>query len=523
MNKQSHFSPIVFAIVLVIGIWLGKSLQFGNTTNQEVNKFNLVLEQLEEAYVDSINKDELVEKAVTSLLKELDPHSYYIKAKDLSAVNEPMEGSFDGIGIEFNLYDDTILVVAPISGGPSQSVGIQSGDKIVSVDGDTIAGTGLENEDVIGLLRGERGTKVTVGILRRGNTALIPFEITRGKIPINSVEVSYMIDDSTGYIKISRFAANTFEEFKNASDKLKGLGLQKLILDLRNNPGGYLGAAINIANEFLADDLLIVYTQNRNGNGDYYYSNKKGGLIDKEVVVIIDEGSASASEIVAGALQDNDRGTIVGRRSFGKGLVQEQFEHPDGSAYRITTQRYYTPTGRCIQRPYSYGETNEYDDDLLNRYNNGELLSKDSIEFNDSLKFVTNGGKVVYGGGGIMPDVFIPIDTTSYHPALSMAIRKDLIRQFAFKYSNENRGQLEQQSVSDYVAFFDLPAKVVNDLSTFCQQNEVVLPTDEFTDYDLLIVKTQLKAYIARTIWNDEGFFPTIHKIDLTFQEAIQY
>ena len=523
MNKRSHFSPIVFALVLVIGIWLGKSLQFGSTTNQEFNKFNLVLEQLEQAYVDSINKDELVEKAVTSLLKELDPHSYYIKAKDLSAVNEPMEGSFDGIGIEFNLYDDTILVVAPISGGPSQSVGILSGDKIVSVDGDTIAGTGLENEDVISLLRGKRGTKVTVGILRRGNNELIPFEITRGQIPINSVEVSYMVDDSTGYIKISRFAANTFDEFKSACDQLNSAGMQKLILDLRNNPGGYLGAAINVSNEFLADDLLIVYTQDRNGDGDYYYSNKKGALIDKEVVVIIDEGSASASEIVAGALQDNDRGTIVGRRSFGKGLVQEQFEHPDGSAYRITTQRYYTPTGRCIQRPYSVGDNSQYDDDIVNRINNGELLSQDSIVFNDSLKFVTKAGKVVYGGGGIMPDVFIPIDTTSYHPSLSMAIRKDLIRQFAFKYTNENRSQLEQQSVEGYVAFFDLPANVINDLSTFCQQNEVLMPIDEFTTYDVRIIKTQLKAYIARGIWNDEGFFPTIHKIDLTFQKAKQY
>ena len=323
LNRKSNFSPIIFALILAIGILLGKSLNFDNFQQKDFNKFNLVLSQLEEAYVDSIDREELIEKAVSNLLKELDPHSYYIKAKDLSSVNEPMEGSFDGIGVEFNLLDDTILVVAPISGGPSQSVGVLSGDKIVSVNGDTIAGTGLENEDVFDLLRGKRGTKVKVGILRKGYEGLLDFEITRDKIPIYSVDVSYMINDKTGYIKINRFAANTYEEFKSASQKLIDLGMEKLVLDLRNNPGGYLGAAINISNEFLEEDLLIVYTQNRSGEKEGFYSNKRGLLINTPVTVIIDEGSASASEIVAGALQDNDKGTIVGRRSFGKGLVQE--------------------------------------------------------------------------------------------------------------------------------------------------------------------------------------------------------
>lgn len=522
MNKHSHFSPIVFALVLVAGIWLGNSLQFGTLKTQEINKFNLVIEQLEEAYVDSINKDELVEKAVTSLLKELDPHSYYIKAKDLSAINEPMEGSFDGIGVEFNLYEDTILVVAPISGGPSQSVGILSGDKIVSVNDDTIAGTGLENDDVIKLLRGKRGTKVKVGILRKGHNVLIPFEITRNKIPLNSVDVSYMIDDVNGYIKISRFGANTYNEFIEGSQKLIEQGMQKLILDLRNNPGGYLGAAINISNEFLEDNLLIVYTQDRNGQGEKYYSNQKGLLINKEVIVLIDEGSASASEIVAGALQDNDRGTIVGRRSFGKGLVQEQFEHPDGSAYRITTQRYYTPTGRCIQKPYSNGESSAYNEDIFERMNSGELLSRDSIEFNDSLKFITKGGKVVYGGGGIMPDIFIPLDTSTYHPSISEAIRKDLIRQFAFEYTSINRKELENQSLADFISLFEINRKDLNQLVNFCDNNDVKLLLDDFSTNDLKIISAQLKAYIARNIWNDDGFFPVIHEIDNTFQRALQ-
>ena len=326
LNKKSDFSPIVFALILVFGILLGKNLNFETFHSNDLNKFNLVLSQLEEAYVDSIHKEDLIEEAVTNLLKNLDPHSYYIKAKDLPSINEPMEGSFDGIGVEFNLIKDTILVVAPISGGPSQSVGIFSGDKIISVNGETIAGTGLKNEDVFKLLRGKRGTKVNVGILRKGYRELLEFEITRDKIPIYSVDVSYMIDPELGYIKINRFAANTYKEFINASKKLLDNGMKKLVLDLRNNPGGYLDAAINISNEFLDDNLLIVYTNNRLGDKKEYYSNQKGLLINTPVIVIIDEGSASASEIVAGALQDNDKGTIVGRRSFGKGLVQEQFE-----------------------------------------------------------------------------------------------------------------------------------------------------------------------------------------------------
>ena len=521
LNKKSNFGPIAFSIVFVIGIYLGNSLNFNTFQQNEFNKFNLVLSQLEEAYVDSIDRQKLIEKAVTNLLEELDPHSYYIKAKDLSAVNEPMEGSFDGIGVEFNILEDTILVVAPISGGPSQSVGILSGDKIISVNGDTIAGTGLENEDVFKLLRGKRGTKVNIGILRKGQKDLLDFEITRDEIPIYSVDVSYMISDKMGYIKINRFAANTYEEFIDATQKLLNKGMQELILDLRNNPGGYLGAAINISNEFLEDDLLIVYTKDRSGSKEEYFSNRKGLLINTPVTVIIDEGSASASEIVAGALQDNDKGTIVGRRSFGKGLVQEQFEHPDGSAYRITTQRYYTPTGRCIQRPYNKGEGDNYAGELLQRINKGELLSRDSIEFNDSLKFITPKGRIVYGGGGIMPDIFIPLDTNSYHNAISEAIRKDLIRQFAFNYTNHNRKELEGQKLSNFITLFEINTEDYNDLAKYCKSNEVSLPLNELDEYDKLILSTQLKAYIARNIWNDDGFFPVIHKIDYTFQKAI--
>ena len=521
LNKKSDFSPIVFALILVFGILLGKNLNFETFHSKDLNKFNLVLSQLEEVYVDSINKDDLIEEAVTNLLKNLDPHSYYIKAKDLPSINEPMEGSFDGIGVEFNLIKDTILVVAPISGGPSQSVGIFSGDKIISVNGETIAGTGLKNEDVFKLLRGKRGTKVNVGILRKGYRELLEFEITRDKIPIYSVDVSYMIDPELGYIKINRFAANTYKEFINASKKLLDNGMKKLVLDLRNNPGGYLNAAINISNEFLDDNLLIVYTNNRLGDKKEYYSNQKGLLINTPVIVIIDEGSASASEIVAGALQDNDKGTIVGRRSFGKGLVQEQFECSDGSAFRITTQKYHTPTGRCIQRPYKKGKSDDYAIELIDRMNSGELINKDSIVFNDSLKFITPNGKIVYGGGGIMPDIFVPLDTNSYHPAISEAIRKDLIRQFAFNYTNQYRSELESQELSNFIAFFELNINELKNLELYFNSFNVKISIFELSKIDKDILTTQIKAYIARNIWNDDGFFPVIHTIDNTFQKAI--
>ena len=483
LNKKSDFSPIVFALILVFGILLGKNLNFETFHSNDLNKFNLVLSQLEEAYVDSINKEDLIEEAVT--------------------------------------IKDTILVVAPISGGPSQSVGIFSGDKIISVNGETIAGTGLKNEDVFKLLRGKRGTKVNVGILRKGYRELLEFEITRDKIPIYSVDVSYMIDPELGYIKINRFAANTYKDFINASKNLLDNGMKKLVLDLRNNPGGYLDAAINISNEFLDDNLLIVYTNNRLGDKKEYYSNQKGLLINTPVIAIIDEGSASASEIVAGALQDNDKGTIVGRRSFGKGLVQEQFECSDGSAFRITTQKYHTPTGRCIQRPYKKGKSDDYASELIDRMNSGELINKDSIVFNDSLNFITPNGKIVYGGGGIMPDIFVPLDTNSYHPAISEAIRKDLIRQFAFNYTNQHRSELESQELSNFIAFFELNINELKNLELYFNSFNVKISIFELSKIDKDILTTQIKAYIARNIWNDDGFFPVIHTIDNTFQKAI--
>lgn len=517
MRKENHFSPILFALILIIGVWIGATL----VPQHGTNKFDLILNQLETLYIDSINKDELIEKTIETLIKELDPHSSYIRAEDLNAVNEPMEGSFEGIGIEFTIKEDTLLVIAPISGGPSERLGIKSGDKIISVNDEIIVGPKLNNQKVFDLLRGKRGTKVSIGVLRARKKKLLEFKITRDKIPINSLDVSYMVDHELGYVKINRFSATTYQEFKNASKKLLNAGMTKMLLDLRNNPGGYLGAAINVANEFLDENCLIVYTEGRNRPRENYYSTSNGMLLSTEVIILIDEGSASASEIVAGAVQDHDRGVIAGRRSFGKGMVQEQFEHFDGSALRITTQNYYTPSGRCIQKPYKKGLKEEYDNDFLTRFERGELVSEDSIHFEDSLMFKTKNGNVVYGGGGIMPDIFIPLDTALYNNKLNLINRKDLIRSCAFEYTNIHRESLEAQELEYFIRFFQINQKIMNELINKCREHNIQLDLNEWSVDDRKILETQLKAFIARNIWNDDGFYPIINQIDNTFQETI--
>ncbi|RMG76128.1 MAG: S41 family peptidase, partial [Bacteroidetes bacterium] len=397
-----------------------------------------MINYIKEEYVDSVNVKELEEKTIQYLLQELDPHSYYIPAKDLQSMNEPIEGEFEGIGIEFRIINDTVVVINPIGGGPSEKVGIMPGDRIVSVNDSIIAGTGITNRDIMNLLRGKKGTEVKVGIKRNGSDEILSFNIVRDKIPINSIEAAYMIDDETGYIKLSRFSRTSHEEFVNAAEKLLEQGMKKLIFDLTGNGGGLLEAAVDIADEFLPDKTLIVYTEGKARPRRSYYATSKGILEDIPVAVLIDEGSASASEIVAGAIQDNDRGIIIGRRSFGKGLVQEPSTWPDGSAIRLTIARYYTPTGRSIQRPYDKG-VEKYHEDYYNRLNNGELITPDSIHFPDSLKYTTPKGKTVYGGGGIMPDIFVPIDTAHRTFYLSDLIYKGVIRQYAFDKIDKNR------------------------------------------------------------------------------------
>src|SRR3954471_4115693 len=416
MNRPKFYIylPIVFALVLLLGILIGRTFGFTSrngiisiNSKNPYNKIDEILHYINEQYVDTVNNKQLVEKTITTMLQNLDPHSSYLTAEDAKSNNEPLQGNFEGIGIEFNIVEDTIRVLSAIPGGPSELVGIQAGDKIVEVEGKKVAGIKITNKDVLAKLKGPGETKVKVGILRRGKSAIQNFTITRGTIPIYSVDVSYMLTPKIGYIKISRFATDTYNEYLKAFDKLQKMGMQQLVIDLRGNGGGYLNTAVSLADEFLPKGKEIVYTIGKARPRTDYKATEKGHFENGKLVILIDDGSASASEILAGAMQDNDRATIIGRRSFGKGLVQEQSEFSDGSAMRLTIARYYTPTGRCIQKTYSNGLEDYYKEEY-SRYNSGELENVDSIKINDSLKYTTPGGKIVYGGGGIIPDVFVP-------------------------------------------------------------------------------------------------------------------
>ncbi|MEN8120265.1 MAG: S41 family peptidase [Bacteroidota bacterium] len=524
-SKFSIYTPIVLALVLAGGIFLGSRLNFNKNNGRinfkiEPNKIDLIIDLIESDYVDSVEKNEIIENTIPHLLKNLDPHSVYISAKDLQQVNEPLEGNFDGIGVQFNLLNDTILVINTISGGPSEKIGLRAGDKIIRINDSLFAGVNITNEDIIKNLKGPRGTKVKVSIARTGFNELLDFEITRDEIPLYSVDVSYMITDQVGYIKISTFARTTYDEFKAAVKKLKNAGMKKIILDLRSNGGGYLDAAINIADEFLKNKEMIVYTKGKSRPRSENLATKNGSLEEEKVVVLIDSWSASASEIVAGAIQDNDRGLIIGRRSFGKGLVQEPTMFRDGSALRLTIARYYTPSGRCIQKSYSNGNE-AYNHEWIDRYENGEMESADSTNFTDSLKYYTKAGKVVYGGGGIMPDIFVPIDTTGYTRYFREISAKALIYNFALDYTDKHRAQLE--NFTDYKLIikhlkqenvFSQFLKYVNSKGVTNNPKEIAISKK--------LMNAQINAYIARNIIDNEGYYPIIKDIDKTLLKTIE-
>lgn len=524
------YLPIVLALVLMGGIYVGINVGNKNTvpstfltinSNKGKNKLTQILNYIEAEYVDTVNIEELTDEAIIELLKGLDPHSGYIPAKDLQAVNEPLEGNFEGIGVEFNILQDTIVVVSPISGGPSDILGIKPGDRIVKIEGELVAGTGITNKDVVDKLRGQKGTKVNVEIFRRGEKELLPFTITRDKIPINSVEVAYMLTNEIGYLKISRFAATTYDEYMDAFRKLENQGMEKMVLDLRGNPGGYLRAASDLADEFLEKGKLIVYTEGKAHPKKMHSATARGSFEKEDLIVLIDEGSASASEIIAGAVQDNDRGVVIGRRSFGKGLVQEQAELDDGSALRLTIARYYTPTGRCIQKPYT-NDLDEYYHEYYDRYESGELYEKDSVKLVDSLKYTTPGGKVVYGGGGIMPDFFIPADTSFISAYLNKVGRGNLINQFAFDYADNNRDKLKAYgSFEKFDELFALQGKVFDEFVRYAKENGVEKSeTGIKTSGDYL--RRVLKASIARHVWGDAGYYPVIQKEDKAILKAVE-
>lgn len=523
-SKSMIRLPFLLAAAIAGGILIGATMINSPSATgllNSVDKFREIMNYVERNYVDDVDSEELIESAITNMLKKLDPHTVYISAKDIDISRSQLEGKFDGIGIEFNIFKDTIFVVAPLSGGPSEKIGLMSGDKIITVDGETVAGIGINNRGVFDKLRGPKGTQVDVGIKRKGDNELIKFEIIRDKIPQASLPVSYMIDDEIGYIKVSRFSATTYDEFKAALKKLGGEGMQKLVLDLTGNPGGYMDRAVNMADEFISGDQMIVYTEGRESRYDSEHrANKTGEFENAALIVLIDQGSASASEIVAGAIQDNDRGLIVGRRSFGKGLVQMPINLRDGSELRLTISRYYTPSGRSIQKPYG-ANLDEYDEDLYSRYKNGESFNKDSIKVDESLKFETSKGRTVYGGGGIMPDIFVPLDTIGSSRYLTRLFTSNTIGEYVLKYYNKNKKKLESTDYEDYRANFEASDSMLKELNKIAGSNKVKYDEDQF-NYSLGLIKLHLKAQIARRVWDNDGFYPIFNETNEILIEALK-
>lgn len=535
MNQKKYyrFLPIAFSLVLIAGIILGFFIEknqsldrFGNSIipNRSANykKVDDIINYIDNNYVDSVNQDHLETDAIKGMLNDLDPHSMYISAVEFHQINDPLLGSFEGIGISFRIEKDTIMVISPIPGGPSQKAGLMAGDRIVDVNDTLIAGTGITNTQAIHKLKGPKGTKVKVSVYRRGVPKLINFTITRGIIPTYSLDIAYMVNKNLGYIKLNKFSATTYKEFDKAVKKLKEKGMKKLILDLRGNPGGYLGAAINVADEFLPQGKLIVYTKGLHRPKSFAFATKKGQLKHTDVAVLINEGTASAAEIVTGALQDNDVGIVIGRRSFGKGLVQEQIKLPDHSALRLTVARYYTPTGRCIQKPYKKDDFKDYYSEAYRRYTDGELINKDSIHFNDSLKFTTPKGKIVYGGGGIMPDVYVPLQIDTVHSFYNILANKGLIYQFAFDYTDSHRPQLRKyKSFKFFNQNFHMTNALYSKLVKYAAEKGIKESPEKVKDSKQKIA-ILFKAYVGRNILDEKGFYPIYHKIDNVFKKAVK-
>lgn len=527
-KKYNYLLPLIFAVVLIIGMQLGYRVR-GKTEkkmplfniNKQFNKIDEILDFIDVKYVDSVKLSELEEKVSRELMRELDPHSFYISRKELINVNENLEGNFEGIGIEFYILDDTVIVVSPISGGPSEELGIQSGDKIVTIEDSTVAGIKITNREVVHMLRGEKGTQVKVGIRRNNSNELAYYTITRDKIPITSIDVAYMVDNNVGYIKINRFAANTYKEFKKSLSKLKGEGMTALILDVRQNPGGYLNAATMIADEFIDGNKLLVYTEGKAYERQEYNARLSGLFENEDLVVLIDEGSASASEILSGAIQDWDRGLIIGRRSFGKGLVQEQYELEDGSALRLTVARYYTPSGRCIQKPYEFNGDEAYSSEIFERFENGEVYQQsDSIatQAQDTTKYFTSNGRPVYSGGGIMPDVIVPIDTAEYLIYFSEV--RSYIPQFVYAFYSSNQDLFMPYQDIDYFNNNFMVSEIMFDEFLEYAANEGLEIQEEKIKVLNSKINTVVKAHLARQLWKNEGYFPLINTIDNTFNEA---
>ena len=516
-------------IFVVVAVMIAALSSFAQLLHQSVDnlddkrKLLMVESAIAGYYVDDVNESQLVESAIRAMLEELDPHSSYSTKDETKEMQETMQGSFSGVGIQFRMEKDTLYVVQTIAGGPSEKVGIMPGDRFIMVDDSVIAGKKLKNTSIMKLLRGPKGTKVNIKVKRTGNSDLLDFLIVRDDIPVNSIDAVYMADSKTGYIRMSRFAATTFAEYKEAIAKLQKQGMTQLILDLTDNGGGYMNIAVEIANEMLSRNNLIVYTEGRNSPRRNYNADGIGKFRSQKVVVMLNQFSASASEILAGALQDWDRGVLVGRRSFGKGLVQREFLLPDSSSYRLTIARYFTPSGRNIQKPYKKGDREDYDKDIMDRYNHGEFLSADSIHFDDSLKFTTlRTNRTVYGGGGIMPDVFVPLDTTKYTSYYRRLTAKGLISQFAIHYVDKHRDVLKTKfsDVDMFVNGFVVDSDMIDSLVSSAKDEGVVPEDNDVADSSDLLALV-IKALIANDIWGTSAYFQIVNTDNDIYKEAL--
>jgi carboxyl-terminal processing protease len=525
MSKyKQKYLPLIIGVAIAAGVFVGGKLSFTDssdrlfTSNSNKDKLNRLIDYIDYEYVDEINTDSIVDVTVNGILNHLDPHSVYIPKSELQRVSENMKGDFVGIGINFYTYKDTIAVIRAVKDGPSDKVGIRSGDRIVVANGDSIFGKKWSNTDVINKLKGEINTLVDLKVYRRDEANLLDFTVKRDHVPIASVDASYMLNDNLGYIKINRFAESTYNEFKDGLDELQEQGATKLVLDLRDNPGGFLNVAEQIVDEFLEDNKLILFTKNKKGTIERSFATSKGDFEEGEIFVLVNENSASASEIVAGALQDNDKGTIVGRRTYGKGLVQREMELGDGSAVRLTVSRYYTPTGRSIQRSYENGNKDYYDE-YFDRLDSGELFDPEKIEVNDSLKFTTPKGKVVYGGGGIIPDVFVPIDTSTKNETLTYLLNRGFISYFVFEELDKDRkaydGITQQDFIDNFIVSDDVVVRFQDYLNIRSEHNITFVAYNE-------TVKKYIKATLAEQLFGREAFEEIINTNDSIIEEVIK-
>lgn len=520
MNRKTKiFLPLIIAASIAIGIFLGTSLNYQKKTitffggTPQERKIKRLIDYIQYEYVDEVNTDSLLDGTIKNMLDKLDPHSVYISANELEQVSESMNGKFVGIGIQFRMHRDSLTVIKVLEDGPSKKAGIKAGDRILVADNDTLFGRNINSNYILKTLKGKPNTSVDITVYRKSEDKTLPFTIIRGEVPINSVDAHYMLNDDLGYIKINKFAATTYSEFKESLDDLMDKGMKKLVLDLRHNPGGYMQVATQIIDEFLEDGKLIVFTKNKKERIDEIFATDKGEFEEGHVFVLINGASASASEIVAGALQDNDKGTIVGRRSFGKGLVQQEMQLGDGSAVRLTVSRYYTPTGRSIQKPYENRGDNEYFNDFERRYDDGELTSADSIKVNDTLKYVTPKGKVVYGGGGIIPDVFVAIDTTMFFDNIHYRRLND----FVFDYFDHHMDEFEGWTLDKFEREFDADGRIYNQYMDFIDGRNLEMEEGEEEN-----LKLYIKALFAQQAFDVNAYFKIINERDKMLERVIE-